>query len=588
MRTVLIVVVSAILFSLGAVSAQEISLPPCSITQLESADSLVEEFDSLVVQAASVETIGELLDFGAAQLAWRESTWSRMTFCAEIFELALLIDQVTETMISGRVLSYAGVEQENNPYVESGFASARRFSTLEGEIDKMLESRGATTPSDGGLSKCTPDQRRYLADNLTPLINDVVNHSSSTETTDSVLHFLEMQLSWRKSIWSMLPLCTEAYEVTLIAHDYLSDIGNIQIFDLAEIPQSYNPFYDTFFDKVFQLSDFRQWLDVTGADYGSLPSCGETTIDAGLHKVFTRHKDLATLSVDSAIDLSGFATAHIEWRKELWSRLSHLPPCAEAFEVALLTMQITGDAVSRAALSSSENGLFEVSAAYGQRIASAGSRIGELMQTLNVAGDSAELPSSGNLRHCSDEDLNLIYDDGMKSTELFLSAYEIETADDLVAYIQDKFEWRDRLWSALPGCAEIFDFVLLLLQTAGDYATSVSLDLAGVSPDSNPYPDEISSSHDQIARWAEEVWPTPSSFATPSAIEPKTYYVNNAGRGATLHSCPSYDCSIDGLALHGEAIDVVDDGGEWYQVDLGIGLVLYVHSEFMSAAPPEG
>lgn len=117
MRTVLIVVVSSILVSLGAVSAQEISLPPCSITQLEIADSLVEEFDSLVVQAASVETIGELLDFGAAQLAWRESSWSRMTFCAEIFELALLIDQVTETMISGRILGYAGVEQENNPYV---------------------------------------------------------------------------------------------------------------------------------------------------------------------------------------------------------------------------------------------------------------------------------------------------------------------------------------------------------------------------------------------------------------------------------------------------------------------------------------
>ena len=272
----------------------------------------------------------------------------------------------------------------------------------------MLESRGRTTPNDGGLSKCTPDQRRYLADTLSPLINDVVDHSSSTETTDSVLNFLEMQLSWRKSVWTMLPPCTEAYQVALIAHDYLSEIGNIQIFDLAEIPQSYNPFYDTFYDKVFQLSDFRQWLDVTGADYGSLPSCSETTINVGLHEAFTRRLDLTKLSVVSAVGLSGFATEHIEWRKKLWSRLSHLPPCAEAFEVALLTLQITGDAATRAALSSSENGLFEVSAAYGQRIASAGNRIGELMQTLNVAGDSAELPSSDNLRHCSDEDLNLI------------------------------------------------------------------------------------------------------------------------------------------------------------------------------------
>ena len=73
-----------------------------------------------------------------------------------------------------------------------------------------------------------------------------------------------------------------------------------------------------------------------------------------------------------------------------------------------------------------------------------------------------------------------------------------------------------------------------------------------------------------------------------SAFDSKTYYVNNAGRAATLHSCPSYDCSIDGLALHGEAIAVVDDGSEWYQVDLGIGLALYVHSDLMSAAPPDG
>ncbi len=82
----------------------------------------------------------------------------------------------------------------------------------------MLESRGTTT-SDGGLSKCAPDQRRYLAENLSPLINDVVDRSSSTETTDSVLQFLEMQLTWRKSVWAMLPPCAEAYEVALIAHD---------------------------------------------------------------------------------------------------------------------------------------------------------------------------------------------------------------------------------------------------------------------------------------------------------------------------------------------------------------------------------
>ena len=125
--------------SVSAASAQDNSLPPCSRLQLENAEPLLAEFDGLAIQAASVETSGDLLEFGTAQLAWREATWSRLTYCAELFELALLNNQVTETVISGRVLGYAGVEQDDNPFVEPGFASARRLTSLEAEVEKARQ-----------------------------------------------------------------------------------------------------------------------------------------------------------------------------------------------------------------------------------------------------------------------------------------------------------------------------------------------------------------------------------------------------------------------------------------------------------------
>lgn len=584
MRRVLINVLVLMLFSLGAASGQDNSLPPCSVSQLEEGEALLAEFDSLVFQAASVETINDLLDSGAAQLAWREATWQGVTYCSELFELALLINQVTESMLSGRLLGSAGVEEDANPYVEAGFTSARRLNALEVQIGKTAESRPESPPDDSGLSSCTLDQRRALAEEIHPVIQDLTDLSGAADTVEAALEFLKAQLAWRANIWSELPPCIEAYALALTAHDYFSNSGNIQVFDLAGIPQNYNPYKDSYYDKLFQLSDFHQWLEVTGWDYSSLPRCSETVIDAELYQVIGQHLEFTNRSIEDSEDLSEYARAHIRWRSALWSRLPMLPPCAEAFEATLLTMQITGDAVTLAALTVGEIALTETSSAYEERIDLARDRLAQLMEALQ--GADAESPPAGNWRQCTNRDLDLIYDDAMKSSELFLSAYQIENVAGLANYMRNQFEWRDRLWLALPGCAEIFDFFLRLVQTVGDYASSISFDFAGVSPQANPYPEEISRSHEHISEWAEAVWPVPSAYVTPSAAELRTYYVDNAGRAAALHSCASYDCDIEALALHGEALGVVDDSSEWFQVDLGIGLDLYVHSSLMSATAP--
>ncbi len=73
-----------------------------------------------------------------------------------------------------------------------------------------------------------------------------------------------------------------------------------------------------------------------------------------------------------------FAPAHITWRETLLAALPGLSACREAYETALLALQITGDAAAVAALSVSGIGLLELGAAYQERVVGAGERIGEL------------------------------------------------------------------------------------------------------------------------------------------------------------------------------------------------------------------
>lgn len=66
---------------------------------------------------------------------------------------------------------------------------------------------------------------------------------------------------------------------------------------------------------------------------------------------------------------------------------------------------------------------------------------------------------------------------------------------------------------------------------------------------------------------------------------PKTYYVT-ATPYVNIRSCAATSCEIVGAAQHGEALTVIDDSGDWYEIQLENGESAFVAGFLASERPP--
>ncbi len=582
MRFLLLMSLLALICGNSLAQEQDSRLPRCSTAQLASAASMKNDFDPVLISGASVENLNDLLDFSAAHLAWRDEMWAELPHCDEVFKYGFLLDQIAETLFMGQTLDRALVDPDDHPYAERGLQYAQEMIRLEGLFEEAAADHAAAVAAP--LRACGSDERLLIAGDIWEDISNILTAAFRVETLDELLSVLELNLAWRAEVWLQLPPCAEAYEIVAWTFRFSSDVAKTNVLDLFGVSRSDNPYYRMVLEGLIQHSDYGQWVETAGIDYSSLPSCVDTPIDRALYAALKRHRDLAEVPHDTVEELPEFASVHIEWRESLWAALPELPACREAVETALLTLQITGDAAAVAALSTGRIGFTELSAEYQERVVSAGDRIGELLQSLESAPSTRVASQAGALATCSASDLDFLFDDLQGFTTLQQEAFAMETADELIAYIKAYLEWRDRLWSALPGCAEAIQGAALMMQTLGDYAALIAMDLSGVPVNANHYQTELERSTAALNEWHSAVWaPIEGPVATPGPTT--TYYVDADG-SAIVRSCPAVDCDRIGIAADGEPLDVVDDSGDWFEVYIGAGMVGYIQRDMLSSVPP--
>ena len=538
---------------------------------------------SLIIGAAVIESLDDLLDFGAAQLAWSDEMWAGLPLCDDLFRYGFALEQLSETLLMKLLLQSAGVDAESNPYVELGLESAREVNRLESSFPDAdnLDDAAATTT----LPACIAEERVLFADQVWPDIVNLVETLHAVKSFEALLGYIDGTLALRARVWSQLPPCAEAYEIAVWKYRFTSDIAKLYMLDLFNVARADNPYGKTYLIGIVQFSDYKQWIDTTGWDFRSLPACAGTSIDQDLYRAFRGHQNWTKLPHGTVAELPAYAAAHIAWRETLLAELPALPGCREAVEAALLAIQISGDTAAAAALSLADIELNGLGDAYQRRITSAGDRVEELIDALEAAPSATSARVAGVLPECSDRELDILFDDLQRLGQLQQQAFDLQWTDELNVYIQDYFAWRDQLWRALPGCAEAFQIAAVMLQMLGDYATSIALVAAGAPEDARPYHAQTERAVDAFNQWQLTVWapqgepaPTPGPFAT--------YYVIANG-SAPLYECPASDCDIRALVAEGEALRVVDDSGAWYKAYIGAGVYGYVRRELTSATPPE-
>lgn len=582
MRFLLLTSLVALICGISLAQEQDSRLPRCSTAQLAAASDMQKDFDPVLFSGADIESLDDLINFGAAHIAWRDEMWEHLPLCYEVFTYGFLLDQIAETLFMGQTLDRAQVDPDDHPYAERGMQYAKEMIRLERLFEEAAAVDAATAVA-APLRACGSDERLLIAGDIWADISHLLTTAFRVETLDDLLGVLELNLAWRAEVWSQLPPCAEAYEIAAWTFRFSSDVAKTNVLDVFGVSRSDNPYYLMVLEGLIRHSDYGQWVETAGRDYASLPSCADFAIDDALYAALKRHRDLAEVPHDTVEELPEFASVHIEWRESLWAALPELPACREAVETALLTLQITGDAAAVAALSTGGIGFESLSAEYHERVVSAGDRIGDLLQSLESAPEAGDANQADALAECSASDLDFLFDDLQGLTTLQQEAFVMQTANELIAYIQAYLEWRYRLWSALPGCAEAIQGAALMMQTLGDYAALIAMDLSGVPVNANYYQTELERSTAALNEWHSAVWaPIEGPVVTPG---PTTTYFVDADGSATVRSCASSDCDMVGIAADGEALQIADDSGDWFEVYIGAGMVGYIQREMLSSEP---
>ena len=591
MRIFLYVGLISLLTILPVSDAQESKLPPCAIDELAAGYDVVPGYETMQEMALQIETFEDLFAYSKAQIEWRVKAWAALPLCAEVHPLGLQMSENSDAFVSAILLDVIGVTREDNPYVEILYSGVETLQTRVNTIESAIQRGRATDQPDSGrgLQRCTDSQLQRLRDSVIPEFQRISAAGFETieaETASEIVQYLNAMIAWREKLWASLPLCAEAYDLGLFMFNYTSDISKISILDFAEVSRGSNPYQSEFFRGLMRFGEFLDWLEAAGDGYYNLLPCSEATIDLALYDVLKEQENLARSPGGAVEDLVAYGEAHIEWRDRLWSHLPKLPACAEAFETALLSMQITGDGAAFTSIARIFYDFMEIAQPYQDRVAAAENRLVELDSTLALVWKTENEAVARGLPACLSADIDGLAGSVSGFSDLAEQGLAVETEDDLINYIKSQFAWRDGLWSALTGCAEVFEIAALMLHTAGDLAIKGAFDLAGVPADANPYPAQISRSLGLVERWrAGEQILEEQAAQEDQSVATETYFVT-ASPYANIRSCASTNCEIVATAQNGEGLAVVDDSSDWYELRLEDGRTAFIAGFLMSKTPP--
>lgn len=223
------------------------------------------------------------------------------------------------------------------------------------------------------------------------------------------------------------------------------------------------------------------------AQFGDLPACSEAELQRahgimpGIQKLFDLAAEVRTLD-----DLVAYGQAHISWREQLWTRTT---PCAEAFEMALLSNQLTADYLASLLVNARRESAQENPYTAWQFEGAA--RFEALWNALppKQANESVEeAPGETSLRACTEEERRDVHDSLLvEYNSLTTIANAVETFNDFLSFTEAHLAWRETSLTRYPPCAEAIEAAWLASQTASDIAALFAFHFVGMPTDAVPY-----------------------------------------------------------------------------------------------------
>ena len=304
-------------------------LPPCSPADIAHAQALEGDATRLVILAATIESMGELLSFGAEQLAWRDEMWAKLPHCDEVLAYGLALEQLSETLVMKLLLQSAGIAADDNPYVELGIESAKEVNRLERGFADAGDDDAATTTT---LPACSAEERLSSSpEDFWAGIVDLVDTLHAVKSFEALLGYIDATLAWRAEVWS----ATAALRGSL---------RNRRL-ERALHRRHRQALYARFVRHRAGGQSLRQDLPDRASCNSriicsgstrpagitrSLPACAETPYRPGpIRQALRSYRDWNAMPrLAQLAELPAFAEAHITWRETLLAVLRRRCPAA--------------------------------------------------------------------------------------------------------------------------------------------------------------------------------------------------------------------------------------------------------------------
>ena len=573
-----------------AASGQENSYPACSESEIVTLISSM--LDYLTVRQPSIDSLDDVVDHAALHLESRDASLSLLPLCRAAIVTQRQVIALYGDFAGGSALDRAGLPRDGNPY----FA---RELVDETAVDRALADLLAATgegdapEARGELRYCTRAENDLLNQLAADFLSIELGAANAGNRT--LIVFIDLILAWREDNMPLLPKCAQAIELGFLLSKATTDTAAMLAFGYAAVPASENPYIQPANRARDSLSTWRKDLQIIRPQYKGaaalalgpasvLPTCNAIGVRYAHDVLVSKVMDLVLMGqrAETAEDLLAYEQAHIDLRA---GSLARLPICAELFEINWLLRQVAADGAAWAA---SKVLGYEVSSnPFSQQVTDTAQMVLNWLdnaETFLEDKDEIVAPRPGEQDAPACRSGEILWMIGYVTPDFraFVNAGRaMETGEDLYALFDHSFAIRDQLWQDLPRCREALEIGLAMQQVASDWIAMLTMDIAGAdSGESAPYLAQVKLG---VQRFEE----LSRGFSQGSPRAAKRYTVS-AEPYANIRACASTSCSIVTTARKGEALTVVDDSSDWYELQLDDGRTGYIAGFLTSATAPEG
>ncbi len=196
-------------------------LPQCAASEsLAIAVPAVTYFDALEYPRAL--TLEEMVDYAAASVEWRDSSFRAYPLCAEAHTIRLRFTQLVADTIARRALDIDGRLYSSNPW--------RQLADDEERFDALTDELYASRVADG-----PPPDERVIAACAAEDVAAVAHLAEGIASLAQALDTLDLQadlrayhqriLDWRADLMARLPQCEGAIQAGWLMNDISIDLA---------------------------------------------------------------------------------------------------------------------------------------------------------------------------------------------------------------------------------------------------------------------------------------------------------------------------------------------------------------------------